>query len=63
MVELDVQGQATGTTTQNLRVSDPPNYNITPPGPYVLFVLVVAGGIANDGQLVLYRWQRRSRRR
>jgi hypothetical protein len=50
MVELDVQGWAAGEAAQTLLVSSPPNHNITPPGPYVLYVVV--DGIPSDGQFV-----------
>lgn len=50
MVELEYQGWVNGAETQNLQVNNPPNNNVTPPGPYVLFAVV--DGIPSDGQFV-----------
>ena len=50
MVELEFQGWVPGAPTQNLQVFNPPNNNITPPGPYMLFVVV--DFIPSDGQFV-----------
>jgi hypothetical protein len=50
MIELDFQGWIHGAETQNLMVYPPPNHNVSPPGPYVLFVVV--DYIPSDGQFV-----------
>lgn len=50
MVELDVKDWIPGGEIQNLEVSSPPNNSVTPPGPYVLFVVV--DGNPSDGQFV-----------
>jgi len=47
---LDASGWAVGRTAQTLTVLTPPNGNVAPPGPYVLFVLV--DGIPGVGQFV-----------
>jgi len=51
MIFLDIDGFQAGRVDQNLKVTMPPNRNITPPGPYVIFVL--ADGIPSIGQFVL----------
>lgn len=54
MVYLDYTGTATGTTnTVTLNVSPPPNTIITPPGPYMLFV--VGDGVPSVGQFVMVK--------
>lgn len=50
MIELDFQGWVHGAESQNLRVYPPPNHNVSPPGPYVLYVVV--DYIPSDGQFV-----------
>lgn len=39
MAVLDVEGFATGSLSQTLSARMPPNNNVVPPGPYVVFVL------------------------
>jgi hypothetical protein len=51
MLFLDVDGFQVGSTTQNLRVTMPPNNNVAPPGPYVVYV--TAYGVPSVGQFVL----------
>lgn len=50
MVQLDSTGFVPGGTTQTLFVSAPPNRNVAPPGPYVVYVVV--DGIPAMGQFV-----------
>ena len=50
MVYLDFDGFKEGAAAQSLRVAVPPSYNILPPQPYVLFVVV--GGVPSFGQFV-----------
>jgi hypothetical protein len=50
MLHLDVTGFNAGQTTQTLTVTRPPNNNVAPPGPYVVYVLV--DGIPAVGQFV-----------
>lgn len=49
-VWLDNKGFNSGATTQTITVTMPPNYNIAPPMPYVIYVLV--DGIPSVGQFV-----------
>jgi len=49
-VILDTVGWQAGQIEQVLQVRMPPNGNIAPPGPYMLFVLV--DGIPGMGQFV-----------
>jgi len=49
-VVLDTIGWVAGKITQTLQVSMPPNGNVAPPGPYMLFVLV--DGIPSIGQFI-----------
>jgi len=49
-VVLDTIGWVAGQTKQTLQVSMPPNGNVAPPGPYMLFVLV--DGVPGIGQFV-----------
>jgi len=51
MAYLDTTGWAAGSTTQTLTVTMPPNKNITPPGPYVCYVVV--DGVPAMGQFVM----------
>ena len=53
MLELDVAGWVAGATTQNLAVSGPPNPNVAPPGPYVVYAVV--DGVPSIGQFVQVR--------
>ncbi len=50
MVFLDNTGFNGGSTTQSITVTMPPNSNVAPPGPYVVYVLV--DGIPAVGQFV-----------
>jgi hypothetical protein len=50
MIYLDYTGFVQGAQVQNLVVSPPPNYNIAPPGFYMLFI--VADGVPSYGQMV-----------
>jgi hypothetical protein len=53
MLELDIGRWIPGATTQNLVVNGPPNRNVAPPGPYVLYVVV--DGVPSVGQFVQVR--------
>jgi hypothetical protein len=50
-IELDFQGWVPGAEVQNLRAYPPPSYNVSPPGPYVLYAVV--DYIPSDGQFVM----------
>ncbi|KAG9231250.1 carbohydrate-binding module family 18 protein [Amylocarpus encephaloides] len=50
MLDLDVGGFAPGQTKQTLTVTGPPNSNVAPPGPYVVYVL--CDGVPGMGQFV-----------
>ncbi|KAI9784030.1 MAG: hypothetical protein M1835_003684 [Candelina submexicana] len=50
MIYLDNTGFNGGSTTQSITVTMPPNSNVAPPGPYVVYVLV--DGIPAVGQFV-----------
>lgn len=50
MLELDVAGWVVGRAQQSLTVSGPPNSNVAPPGPYVVYVVV--DGVPAIGQFV-----------
>lgn len=50
MAFLDTKGFNTASTTQSITVTMPPNKNVTPPGPYVVYVLV--DGVPAVGQFV-----------
>ena len=50
MAVLDTIGWEDNTTQQTLNVTMPPNRNIAPPGPWVVFVL--CDGIPGVGQFV-----------
>lgn len=50
MIVLDTVGWQAGETTQTLTVTMPPNGNVAPPGPYVVYVLV--DGVPGIGQFV-----------
>jgi len=50
MVMLDTTGWQAGAQEQTLTVTMPPNGNVAPPGPYVLYVLV--DGVPGVGQFV-----------
>lgn len=50
MIMLDTVGWQGGATAQTLTVTMPPNGNIAPPGPWVVYVLV--DGIPGIGQFV-----------
>ena len=51
MVVLDTTGFAAGAGEKTIQVSMPPNNNIAPPGPYVIYVLV--DGVPGIGQFVM----------
>ncbi|KAI5801742.1 putative galactose oxidase [Peziza echinospora] len=51
MVYCDRTGWVAGATAQTVVATTPPNKNITPPGPYVLYVVV--DGIPSAGQFVM----------
>ena len=50
MVLLDSTGWVAGATAQRLTVTMPPNRNVAPPGPYVVYC--VADGVPGIGQFV-----------
>lgn len=50
MIMLDVSGFSSNSTRQVLQVTMPPNNNVAPPGPYVVYVL--QDGIPGYGQFV-----------
>lgn len=50
MLELDFTGWVAGVTAQTLTVISPPNNNVAPPGPYVVYVVV--DGVPGIGQFV-----------
>ncbi|KAK4965659.1 hypothetical protein LTR66_012098 [Elasticomyces elasticus] len=50
MAFLDTTGWVSGSTTQKLTVKMPPNGNVAPPGPYVVYVVV--DGVPAVGQFV-----------
>ncbi|KAF2192656.1 carbohydrate-binding module family 18 [Zopfia rhizophila CBS 207.26] len=50
MAFLDTEGFKTGSTSQTITVTMPPNQNVAPPGPYVVYVLV--DGVPGIGQFV-----------
>jgi len=50
MLELDVTGWAAGGGLQTLTVTTPPNTNVAPPGPYVVYIVV--DGVPGIGQFV-----------
>ena len=50
MLYLDTKGFATGSTKQKITVTMPPNLNVAPPGPYVVYVMV--DGVPAIGQFV-----------
>ena len=50
MAFLDTRGYVAGATGQRLTVSMPPNTNVAPPGPYVVYVTV--DGVPAVGQFV-----------
>ena len=50
MAYLDNTGFVAGSTSQSLTVSMPPNRNVAPPGPYVVYV--VCDGVPAVGQFV-----------
>jgi hypothetical protein len=50
MLELDTAGWQAGATVQVLAVTMPPDHNICPPGPYVVYVL--CDGVPAMGQFV-----------
>jgi len=50
IVILDVTGWEAGAVQQKVTVASPPNSNVAPPGPYVVYVVV--GGVPGVGQFV-----------
>jgi hypothetical protein len=53
MMNLDVGSFVPGATTQNILITGPPNNNVAPPGPYVIYI--VADGVPSVGQFVQVR--------
>jgi hypothetical protein len=53
MAELDVGSWVAGAEEQNVVVTGPPNNNVAPPGPYVVYVVV--DGVPSMGQFVQVR--------
>lgn len=51
MAFLDYDGWQAGVTTQHVTATMPPNSNIAPPGPYVIYVVV--DGVPGYGQFVM----------
>lgn len=51
MVYLDTTGFRAGATSQTITVTMPPNKNIAPPGPYVIYVMM--DGVPGMGQFVM----------
>lgn len=51
MLFLDNTGWQAGVTMQTLTVTMPPNSNVAPPGPYVVYVTV--DGVPSVGQFVM----------
>ena len=50
MVNLDLTGFTAGAGRKTIQVNMPPNNNVSPPGPYVVYVLV--DGVPGVGQFV-----------
>ncbi|CCU77579.1 unnamed protein product [Blumeria hordei] len=50
MLFLDIKGFKAGARRQKIMVNSPPNNNLAPPGPYVIYVVV--DGIPGHGQTV-----------
>lgn len=50
MLQLDSTGWKAGATSQTLTVTSPPNHNVCPPGPYVVYVL--CDGVPAMGQFI-----------
>ena len=50
LVSLDTKGFVAGQTSQTVTATMPPNANVAPPGPYVVYVLV--NGVPAIGQFV-----------
>jgi len=50
MMQLDTAGFVAGATIQTLTVTMPPNSNVCPPGPYVVYVML--DGVPGMGQFV-----------
>ncbi|KAK1062000.1 hypothetical protein LTR74_010664 [Friedmanniomyces endolithicus] len=51
MLFLETQGWKAGATEQTITVAGPPNNNVAPPGPYVVYVVV--DGVPGVGQFVM----------
>ncbi|KAF2136877.1 carbohydrate-binding module family 18 [Aplosporella prunicola CBS 121167] len=51
MAFLDTEGWAAGAASQNIKVTMPPNSNVAPPGPYVVYVVV--DGVPAVGKMVM----------
>jgi hypothetical protein len=51
MLFLDNTGFKTGSTSQTITVTMPPNKNVAPPGPYVVYVMM--DGVPGIGQFVM----------
>jgi hypothetical protein len=50
MVNLDSTNWQAGGAFQTLFVTGPPNHNVAPPGPYVIYIVV--DGVPSIGQFV-----------
>lgn len=50
MLQLDVGRFVPEATTQNVVITGPPNNNVAPPGPYVVYIVV--DGVPSVGQIV-----------
>jgi hypothetical protein len=51
MLFLDNTGFQAGATAQTITVTMPPNKNVAPPGPYVVYVMM--DGVPGMGQFVM----------
>jgi len=51
MLTLPSTGFTAASTAQSLTATMPPNNNVAPPGPYVVYV--VCGGVPGVGQFVM----------
>lgn len=50
MLILDIKGWVPGSTAQTVTITGPPNLNVAPPGPYVIYMMV--DGVPGMGQFV-----------
>jgi Glyoxal oxidase N-terminus/Domain of unknown function (DUF1929) len=51
MLLLDISGFVAGATSQTITATTPPNHNVCPPGPYVVYVL--CDGVPAIGQFIM----------